>query len=82
MTEPQNQIAIYQSSDGSIQFEVALDQEAVWLSQRQLSALFDKDVRTINEHICNVFVEQELEAEVTIWKFRIVLLESKCRVIL
>jgi prophage maintenance system killer protein len=80
MTLPQNQITIYQSSDGSVQLEVTLDQETVWLSQRQLSALFDKDVRTINEHIHNVFAEQELAIESTVRKFRIVQQEGKRKV--
>ncbi|MFA5984898.1 MAG: hypothetical protein WC782_12850 [Methylococcaceae bacterium] len=61
MTELQNQIAIYQSADGMVQLDVSLDQDTVWLTQRQLSTLFDKDVRTINEHIHNIFAEQELE---------------------
>jgi len=80
MTLPQNQITIYQSSDGSVQLEVTLDQETVWLSQRQLSVLFDKDVRTINEHIHNVFAEQELAVESTVRKFRIVQQEGKRKV--
>ncbi|MFZ2171163.1 MAG: RhuM family protein, partial [Methylococcaceae bacterium] len=80
MTEPQNQIAIYQSENGDIQIEVYLEQDTLWLSQRQLSVLFDKDVRTINEHIRNIFAEQELEAESTIRKFRIVQQEGKRQV--
>ena len=48
-----DRITIYQSADGSVQLEVTLDQDTVWLTQRQLSSLFDKDVRTINEHIRN-----------------------------
>jgi prophage maintenance system killer protein len=80
MTVPQNQITIYQSSDGCVQLEVTLDQETVWLNQRQLSALFDKDVRTINEHIHNVFSEQELGVESTVRKFRIVQQEGKRQV--
>ncbi len=80
MTEQQNQIAIYQSADGMVQLEVSLDQDTVWLTQRQLSTLFDKDVRTINEHICNSFAEQELEIEATILKFRIVQQEGKRQV--
>jgi prophage maintenance system killer protein len=80
MTAPQNQITIHQSSDGSVQLEVTLDQETVWLNQRQLSALFDKDVRTINEHIHNVFAEQELGVESTVRKFRIVQQEGKRQV--
>ena len=77
MTELQNQIAIYQSADGMVQLEVSLDQDTVWLTQRQLSTLFDKDVRTINEHISNIFAKQELEGEATIRKFRIVQQKGK-----
>jgi hypothetical protein len=42
--------------------------------------LFDKDVRTINAHIRNVLAEQELAAEATIRKFRIVQQEGECKV--
>ena len=52
--------------------EVRLEGETVWLTQRQMAELFDKDVRTINEHVGNVFSEAELEAEATVRKFRIV----------
>lgn len=76
----QGQITIYQSADGSVRLEVTLDQETVWLTQRQLSSLFDKDVRTINEHIRNVLAEQELAAEATIRKFRIVQQEGERKV--
>ena len=76
----QDQITIYQSADGSVQPEVTLDQDTVWLTQRQLSSLFDKDVRTINEHIRNVLAEQELAAEATIRKFRIVQQEGERKV--
>ncbi len=75
-----DQITIYQSADGSVQLEVTLDQDTVWLTQRQLSSLFDKDVRTINEHIRNVLAEQELAAEATIRKFRIVQQEGERKV--
>lgn len=80
MAESPNSIAIYQNEDGGIRIEVQLQQDTVWLSQRQLSALFDKDVRTVNEHIRNVLIEQELDAEATIRKFRIVRQEGKRQV--
>ncbi|PTQ78210.1 RhuM family protein [Nitrosomonas ureae] len=76
----QDQITIYQSADGSVRLEVTLDQDTVWLTQRQLSSLFDKDVRTINEHIRNVLAEQELAAEATIRRFRIVQQEGERKV--
>ncbi|HBA65318.1 MAG TPA: hypothetical protein DCZ48_03920, partial [Methylococcaceae bacterium] len=80
LTNPPQQIAIYQNEDGSIRIDVHLEQDNVWLSQRQLSVLFDKDVRTINEHIRNILGEHELEAEATIRKFRIVQQEGKRQV--
>ena len=71
------QIQIFTSADGQAQLEVALEQDTVWLSQAQMAELFDKDVRTINEHIGNVFSEGEIEREPTVRKFRIVRQEGK-----
>lgn len=78
MTE--QQIQIFTSVDGQAQLVVALEQDTVWLSQAQMAELFDKDVRTINEHLGNVFAEGELEREPTIRKFRIVRQEGKRQV--
>ena len=78
MTE--QQVRIFTSTDGQAQLEVALDQETVWLSQVQMAELFGKDVRTVNEHVGNVFQEGELEKEPTIRKFRIVRQEGKRQV--
>ncbi|OGI11424.1 MAG: hypothetical protein A2Y40_09530 [Candidatus Margulisbacteria bacterium GWF2_35_9] len=47
-------IIIYQSPEGELSVDVKLDQDTVWLTQKQMSQLFDKDVRTINEHIGNI----------------------------
>jgi prophage maintenance system killer protein len=66
------QIVIYQTEGGETQIDVQLEQETVWLSQAQMSELFDKDLRTINEHIQNVYKEGELEKTSTIRKSRIV----------
>lgn len=79
-TNPQTPIAIYQSADGSIATEVRLEGETVWLSQKQMAELFDKDVRTINEHIINAFEEGELVREATIRYFRIVRQEGQRQV--
>ena len=75
-----NQIAIYQSQDGKIELNVRLDQDTVWLSQKQMAELFDKDVRTVNEHIGNIYSEGELEKGATIRKFRIVRTEGNRQV--
>jgi hypothetical protein len=60
--------------------EVRLEGDTVWLTQRQMAELFDKDVRTINEHVGNVFTEGELEREPTIRKFRTVRQEGSRQV--
>lgn len=70
-------IQIFTSQDGAAQLQVALDQDTVWLSQAQMAELFGKDVRTVNEHVGNVFAEGELGREATIRKFRIVRQEGK-----
>ena len=80
MNQSTGQIAIYQSADGSIATEVRLEGETVWLSQKQMAELFDKDVRTINEHIINAFEEGELAREATIRNFRIVRQEGQRQV--
>ena len=76
----QNSIEIYQAQDGTTQVEVRFENDTVWLSQAQMAMLFGKDIRTINEHITNIFDDEELEKESTIRKFRIVRQEGKRQV--
>lgn len=54
-----------------------MDDETVWLSQKLMAELFQTDVRTINEHIKNIFDENELSPETTIRNFRIVQQEDE-----
>jgi len=68
---PKGEIVIYKSKDGP-KLEVRLEEETVWLTQKQMALLFDKGVSTINEHIKNIYKEGELEENSTIRKFRIV----------
>ena len=66
------EIVIYRTKDGKAVLDVNLQEETVWLSQVQMSELFEKDRRTISEHINNIFKEKELSKNRTIRKFRIV----------
>jgi len=75
-----NQIEIYQTKDGLTELNVQLKEETVWLSQKQMSFLFDKNVMTINEHIKNIYHEGELEENPTIRKSLIVQSEGKRKV--
>lgn len=66
-----SEILIYQNSDGNIQIDVRLDEETVWLTQDQMALLFGKAKSTINEHIKNIYEENELVEQVTMKKFGI-----------
>ena len=67
----------YQTEDGRIRLQVRVQDETVWLTQKLLSELFQKDVRTINEHIQNIFEERELSPDSVIRKFRITAADGK-----
>lgn len=60
-----DKITIYQSEDGKDALDVRLDQETVWLNQKQMAELFDKDSDTVGLHIRNIYKEGELEYEGT-----------------
>lgn len=65
----QDQVLIYQNTDGNIKIDVRLEAETVWLTQEQMANLFGKAKSTINEHIQNIYQEAELEKEGTLQKF-------------
>ena len=54
-----NEIIIFK--DQNVKLEVSIKDETVWLTQKQMSQLFNKDQNTINEHINNIFKEGELD---------------------
>lgn len=62
-------ILIYQNQEGNIKIDVRLEEETVWLTQEQMATLFGKAKSTINEHIKNVYEENELEKVNTLHKF-------------
>jgi hypothetical protein len=66
------QIVLYQAEDGSARVECRFDGGMVWLSQAFISELYGKDVRTINEHLRNIYEEGELDPSATIRNLRIV----------
>ncbi len=68
--ENKSQIIIYQTEDGLTKIETRLEDETVWLTQSQMGMLFDKDKRTISEHISNVFKEGELNQHSVVRNFR------------
>jgi len=56
-----NEIVIYTTPDGKETFEVNLKKDTVWLSQKQMAELFEKNTDTIGLHIKNIFSTKELE---------------------
>lgn len=70
--EPTGEILLYQTEDGRTRVECRFVDETLWLSQALMAELFQKDVRTINEHLQNLFAEGELDPRATIRNFRIV----------
>jgi hypothetical protein len=56
-----SELIIYQNPDGNIKIDVRLEEETVWLTQDQMATLFGKAKSTINEHIKNIYEEQELK---------------------
>ena len=66
-----DEFLLYQTEDGKTHVQVRFEGETVWLSQKAMAELFQKDVRTINEHIRNVFAEGELQPDSVIRNFRI-----------
>lgn len=63
-----NQLIIYKTEDGKVKIETHFENETVWLSIDQISELFQKSRSTINEHILNIYKEQELEKAPTMRK--------------
>ncbi len=63
------QFLLYQTTDGSIRVETRMQDESVWLTQEQMSELFNKSKSTINEHIKNIFSEGELVESNVMRKF-------------
>ena len=60
-TMSESRTGIYQSEDGQTKVSVKFDTETVWLSQKQMSQLFDKDTDTIGLHLRNIYKSGELD---------------------
>ena len=67
-----SQFLVYQAENGQMKIDVRLENETVWLTQRLMAELFQKDVRTINHHILSIYEEGELDRDATIRKYGIV----------
>lgn len=67
----ENQLAIFEAQDGTINLSVQLDDETVWLTQEQMTQLFERDQSVISRHLRNVFTEGELDEKSNMQKMHI-----------
>lgn len=69
---PTSEFILYTSPTGEVKLDVFIQDETLWLTQKMMAELFGVDVRTISEHLQNIFETDELEENLTIRKIRIV----------
>jgi hypothetical protein len=80
--DPASGLILYQTEDGKTRIQCRFEDESIWLTQAQIAELYQRDVKTINEHLLNIYADKELDEDSTIRKFRIVRLEGKREVAL
>ncbi|MBE3142647.1 MAG: virulence RhuM family protein [Planctomycetes bacterium] len=74
------EIVLYKAANGGAAIEVRLEQDTVWLTQKQIAVLFDKDTDTISVHIQNIYGENELVERATTEESSVVQLEGSRQV--
>lgn len=73
---PHPPLAMFTSNDGKTRLQIRMQEDSLWLTQKQISDLFERSKKTISEHINNIYDEGELDPTSTIRKFRTVALEG------
>ena len=73
----EGEIILYTTPDGVARVEVYFQDETFWLSQKRMAEMFNVDVRTINEHLQNIFHTGELNENAVIRKIRITAADGK-----
>ena len=74
---PGGEVIVYESEDGEARVDVRFEKETVWLTQRQMAAVFQSTPQNIVMHLRNVFSSKELDAESTSNDFLVVRTEGK-----
>ncbi len=73
---PQGELLVYQGQSLDSPVQVRLEGETVWLNQKLMAELYGVSIPTINEHVSNIYEDDELLPEATIRKFRTVQMEG------
>ena len=66
----EGELILYQTPEGTVRIEVLYESETFWLNQKKIAELFGVDLRTVNEHLQNIFADGELHREATLRKIR------------
>tara|TARA_B110000091_G_scaffold59445_1_gene65146 strand:- start:1195 stop:1587 length:393 start_codon:yes stop_codon:yes gene_type:complete len=74
------EILIYQNDSGKSSIEISFVNNSLWLSQKQMSLLFEKNIDTIGLHLKNIFSSEELDRKATTEKYSVVQNEGKRKV--
>lgn len=77
---PAGEILVYEAPDGGVRVEVKLDRDTVWLTQRQMSELFETTPENVLMHLKNIYADGELEEPATAKDFLAVRMEGKRQV--
>ncbi len=62
--------ASFEATSTAVDLQIDLTHETIWATQQQIAELFERDKRTISEHLKNLFIEKELDEEAVVRKFR------------
>ncbi|MDR1583697.1 MAG: virulence RhuM family protein, partial [Prevotellaceae bacterium] len=73
----ESNIILYKTPNGQVSIQVQYEDGSFWLTQKRMAELFGVDVRTINEHLQNIYKNAELQQDSTIRKIQIVQQEGK-----
>jgi hypothetical protein len=76
----ESHIEIYKSDSSQIDIVVQFDKDTVWLSQKQMAQIFNKDSDTIGLHLKNIFLEEELDENATTENLSVVQIEGNRKV--
>lgn len=77
LTQSSQDFLLYSTPNGEVRLEVFIQEETLWLTQKMMAELFDVDVRTINEHLQNIFKSNELSENSVIRKIRTTATDEK-----
>lgn len=75
--ENRGEIIIYRAEDNTVQLDVRMENETVWLTQKQIAELFGVKKAAVSKHIANIFSQEELNPVATVSKMETVQIEGK-----